>query len=186
MRHFVGLAFALSTLTAFAATPQQVLQKARQLTGDTCDARLEAGQSAADLVQSQGFRTEGLPYIMHVVTCAQGAYTKSQVILNEAVWDQGKMSLVQLAEAKYNAQYNVTGYGTTAEVYNAKLSADGKFVSHVVARSIGDSFSRATYQLENGEFVLKLYEADQSFDGQVTSREVFRAAGYRGAAFRGN
>lgn len=75
------------------------------------------------------------------------------------------------------AGLSVTGFEAIASLVNAEFDiASRTITSFSKWRGLGDASSGGVWQFENGRFVLKTYEVDGSFDGEINPVTVYESA----------
>lgn len=117
---------------------------------------------------------------LYQLFCMAGAYNVVQAYVFKP--ENGDLSLLTFAQPTYKIDYadgdetqtelknppKVTGYSTTATMVNSGFDAETQTLSSSAKwRGLGDAWSAGTWAFVDGEFVLKSYEIDPTYEANL-------------------
>ncbi|WP_417308940.1 DUF1176 domain-containing protein [Devosia sp.] len=128
---------------------------------------------------------------LYQFTCDAGAYNVSSIFYGwDNSWGLRPLSFAYpTIEAVYGdtpdtatdaplEQVDVKGMSSRFRVTNPKFNADmGAIEATSYWRGIGDASDSAVWAFEGGEFVLKRYDVDASYDGEINPETVYDVSG---------
>lgn len=127
--------------------------------------------------------TQSRVLTLYKILCDEGAYNQQHVFLK--VTEQGVEPLA-FAQPSFDVRHadgdpegavegiDTTGFIATMTLTNAEVDADGGTISmHAFWRGLGDASSTALYVLAGEEFVLKSFDVDGSYDGEINPVRIF-------------
>lgn len=110
--------------------------------------------------------------------CDAGAYNVNHIFYLET--DYGGPLPIGFATPSFDVRYEkddfegavldivVDGYSTQLQLTNSEYDPETQTItSHALWRGIGDAASTGTWRFDQGQFVLKRYDVDASYDGEV-------------------
>jgi Protein of unknown function (DUF1176) len=118
------------------------------------------------------------PQVIYEFPCSMGAYNAVEVFME---WEEVEgLQVLSFAYPTYEPTYvdnnaddgevqslKVTGLASTHDLVNPEFDpATRTLTDFSKYRGIGDAYSRASYELDAGDFVLQTYEVDASYDGR--------------------
>ena len=123
-------------------------------------------------------------YTLYRFSCAMYAYN-----LGEAYYlkdDYGEISPVSFAEPDLDIAYAddssekvksmaIGGWRASTLLINSEFDEKSAAITSFSKwRGVGDAFSSGSWEFRNGEFVLKSYAVDASYDGEQTPEEILK------------
>lgn len=117
---------------------------------------------------------------LYQLFCMAGAYNVVQTYVFKP--ENGDLSLMTFAQPTYTIDYadgdetqtelknppQVTGFSTTATMVNSGFDAETQTLSSSAKwRGLGDAWSAGTWAFVDGEFVLKSYEIDPTYEANL-------------------
>lgn len=161
-------------------------QWARKVTGRTCDfAASRPGKEIADShVYRIRYRHPGQDqdspdavFPLYQLPCTRSASDAAFVYLTKA---DGEFRLLSFAEPKLDYDYadesfsslktppKVAGYITASALAGSTFDSKANSISMKAKwRRQGDAWSSGTWQFDDGEFVLKRYDVDPTYEGRL-------------------
>ena len=134
-----------------------------------------------DIAYRESYDEAGTPdrlFRLYQFFCSAGAYNEQYLFLG---WDEieGTRAL-QFAEPSLDIKYvggnfdgpvesiAIIGFGSNDTLTNAVYDeASRTLTASPKWRGLGDASSTSVYALESGQFVLKTYDVDASYDGEI-------------------
>ena len=122
-------------------------------------------------------------YTIYEIVCGTGAYNVSIVYLVDDGYDGPRPAT--FAEPRLAIDYedegqtrlrdmSVDGFGASFRLVNPDYDPETHTIRSASKwRGLGDASSSGTWRFEDGRFVLERYEADPTYDGEITPRVVF-------------
>lgn len=121
-------------------------------------------------------------YILFRVPCWLAAYNQGDAYV---LFDSyGEAKIVPFAVPSYEVTYtgddyekvasiNVTGYRSKWSIVFSNFDTNTLEISEFnKSRGLGDAFTTGVWRFENGDFVLKTYSVDGSYDGQAEAKTI--------------
>ncbi len=154
---------------------------------------LDSGSAAADYYPPESwelswetdYSDEPETATLYRFFCGAGAYNVNQMYYIET--DYGGPQPVSFASPHFEVVYEnddfegavvdipITGYDSQLILTNSEFDLDtGTITSHGLWRGIGDAFSGGTWQLSEGQFILKRFEVDAQYDGEIRPKTLVR------------
>lgn len=127
-------------------------------------------------------QTEKLTYELYQFRCNQGAYNSRSVFYTYDQY-QGPLAL-SFAQPALNIRYRdegyervdtleVIGYKSVPTLTNANFTPETLVLTEYMKwRGVGDAASYSEYHFKDGEFILKTFDLDASYDGEHNLERV--------------
>lgn len=137
---------------------------------------------------NEGATKDVINWQLHAFTCQRGAYNNGSVFYTATEW--GEIRPLQFVFPRIETTYadpddiesavqsvELTGYIAKDLLFFPEVATrkDGTHtISHRINwRGAGDASSEGVWALENGEFVLKAFWVDASYDGEYETEQVY-------------
>lgn len=149
----------------------------------------DAGESAPqpriyELTFNYDFEDTVRPYTIYEYLCFQGPYNEGFVYFG--VDEYLEIKQIQFARPAYDVVrkkddlegpvlgITVTGFEVTDQIISADFNAEtGTIYSYSKWRGLGDAFSVGKWEFERGQFILKSFDVDASYDGKRNPWRIF-------------
>ncbi|MEP0522128.1 MAG: hypothetical protein ABJO09_14920 [Hyphomicrobiales bacterium] len=135
-------------------------------------ARLELSYKSEYASSDTGYETA----IVYKFFCSSGAYSQQTVFLQKSGNSFVSLSFATpVLEIKYEddqdekvSSIKITGYTSRSSLTNSTFDPINLLLTEQSYwRGLGDAYQKTTFLFSEGQFVLKSFEVDASYDGQI-------------------
>jgi len=198
----LSLAFGQMACTAFAQTtakaessdttliPQQVIRLFANL-GDDCQLQADPEKAQDFTIKRYVFShaaegsEDATQYYLFSASCWLGAYNEGTAWALSDASENAPPRLLSFAEPTIEFEYEnpddpvkvldfqITGYKATTTLVLSDFDPDELEISaHTKWRGLGDASSTGNWKFDGRDFVLRLYQADPTYDGEPQSMTI--------------
>lgn len=122
-------------------------------------------------LQWQSYFNEQKKAQLFQFSCNRAAYNTNSVFY--LVFPDGRIISLSFSTVKTDKEGNILGYGTTDILFKPEYDEEKEELTTLYFyRGLGDASISATYRFVNGSFILKKYEVDQTFDGEINPQTI--------------
>ena len=191
----ISVLFMGSTVSVFAkpsALDLVVQQRFEAAYGEACDSILSGGEisnikpTIYNLTFRYGYEETSAPphpYKLYEFACFSGAYNQSSVYFGAS--EYGEIKQIFFAFPDFDVSYkddadtivdgvSMTGFSAWDTLTNPHFDeATQSFISHSAWRGLGDASSSGRWVFEQERFVLKTYDIDPTYDGEINAFRIY-------------
>ncbi len=122
-------------------------------------------------------------YLLASASCSLAAYNSLDIWI--LVDEYGDAQTLSFASPSFDVSYEdpqettkvksitITSYAAQTTLSNSSFDAQTRTLTSLHKwRGLGDAFSAGTWQFRNGRFILKHYEVDASYDGEIRASRI--------------